>query len=633
MLLEPDTDDGTAAPPGPPDRSDDSTTSPSFSTDVGSLVRAIGNIDGATMVVVVGALLILVQTAFRAWAALNGWFYGDDYEFLANSTDSPLSLHLLLEPHDSQLMPGGILITWLIAHAGAFNWTLTAIGTVLLQLGASAACLLMLVRLFGRRWMVLVPLSLYLFATLTLTSFMWWAAALNQIPQHLAFFLVVTWHVSYLRTRRTRYVVLAAAALLLGLCFYVKAVLIVVPLVPLTFFWFTPRGRHLVRRALLTVTDAWRLWLAYTILIGGYLAYYTQHVPAPVSADAKVDFGQVADAMLRRSLGTSLVGGPWRWTEQIPPLAWVDAPDWSVTLSWVVLAVIVALLIRSGRGDWRAVWIVVPYLAITFLLTALGRGVVLGALAGLELRYLSDSAPVIALAVGLFLMRPEPDRIGVTAAFRPTRRWIIPGLVVALVGTGFAVSNVTYAQFWGAPFPTKAFHQTAVAASKGAPLRLVDEPVPGLVMPETSFPYNLPSKFFSPLGSRIQGLDQGTDLSMLDDTGTPLPAQVTPGATSVPGPKPPCGYLVREQYVPIQMEGTPKEFFWWAQVSYLASRPGTGVVHIGGRSTEVDIAGGLHDLFIKGSGAIKPLLIRSTTPGLVLCVDHVTIGTVTTESP
>ena len=175
------------------------------------------------------------------------WFIGDDFNLMTRLYDVPLTVTELFTPHDSQLMPGGILSAWVMTNAGPQNWTVGAGIIIGFQAVASLSCLLMLVSVFGKRWAIIPLLLVYLASPLTLTAYMWWAAAINQVPLHAAFFLTMTAAVCYFRTRRLLWLGLVVAGVLLGMAFYVKAVLILPVVAAVAFLFFGPRttdGRH-----------------------------------------------------------------------------------------------------------------------------------------------------------------------------------------------------------------------------------------------------------------------------------------------------------------------------------------------------------------------------------------------------
>jgi hypothetical protein len=588
-------------------------------------------------VVGVGLGMVALQLAFRAAAVFNGWFYADDFEFLAEATRAPLTLDYLLAPHDSQFMPAGNLAAWLVAHSGAFNWPLAAAMVLVLQAAASTACLVMLVSLFGPRWETLVCLALYLFSTMTLTAYMWWAAAINNVPCQLTFFVCVTLHVQYLRTRRLRYGIGAAVVLALGLCFYVKVALVVLPLAALTLVYFTAPGTTWRSRFSRLVAGFWPGIVAYAVVVGAYAVYYVRSVPNPVASEAPVAWGDLLDAMVRVSLATSSVGGPWTWSLDNPPLGQVATPAWAVTLVWMGLASAATYALLLRRGDWRALLVFVPYLAVSYFLVAKGRATLLGGFAGLELRYLADSAPVLTLAVALFLMRLRGPVGEPATGARPdlalSRRvtWVVGAAVVALAA-GSIVSNVRYARYWADSFPAKAYTKTVIFESGQRPLVVVDEPVPELVMSATSYPSNLPSRMFKPLGpQRFRAVTSGTDLQMLNSLGQPFAAVVGSGAASAPGPNEDCGYVVKGRPVDIAMSGDPG-FFWWLQMSYLSASDGTVEVSLGGADHILPLESGPHTLLLQGEGSIDDLSVRVVT-GSGVCVDSVTIGPVTPLEP
>lgn len=597
---------------------------------------------GRDAVLTAALLLIALQLAVRATASQQGWFYSDDFELLSDATGRGLSRTYLFTPHDLHLMPGGLFMTWLVAQAGAFNWALASGMLVALQALADVACLAMLLRAFGRRWAVVALLSLYLFSSLTLTAFMWWSAAINQVPAQAAFFVAVTCHLTHLRTGRTRPALLAALAVAVGLLFFEKALLVLGPIFALTLVWPGVPGRGVLDRARANLGRSWRALATYGVLAAGYLALYAA---SPRGADStspgEIDWDGLTDAMLRRSLATSLLGGPWRWSDDNPPLGQVAAPDWVATLCLVAIAAVVVLAVQRGSGDWRALVLVVPYLAVSVLLTGLGRGAQLGSFAGLELRYLADAAPVLTLGAGMLFLRlrtdPSPEAGDATEPVplgSATRtRVAMVGLVSAAAVAGSVVTHVGYLRSWTGDFPAKSYTRTVVEASRAGTLRVVDSPVPELVMSATSFPSNLPSRMFAPLGDRVQAATSGTDLQALGTTGTPYAAVVTGGAESVPGPVEGCGYPVTSSTTKVLLDGTPPDFFWWAEISYLSGSPGRASVQIGDTVHEWPVERGVHRYFLQGEGSVEDVRVRQLEGADAICVDAIAIGQVSAVEP
>ena len=149
----------------------------------------------------------------------------------------------------------------------------------------------------------------------------------------------------------------------------------------------------------------------------------------------------------------------------------------------------------------------------------------IGEVAGLELRYLADAAPVIVLGIGLIVAgRNGIEQIPERPAPLQFPQWNLrhtaaAGVVlVAVVGT--VVSTVRYVHFWSGPFPAKSFTQNVIRESKQDGVRVADVAVPDLVLTGTSFPYNLPSRLFKPLGEdRVSATTLGNDLDILTSSG------------------------------------------------------------------------------------------------------------------
>ncbi|MCW2819870.1 MAG: hypothetical protein JWR42_2657 [Marmoricola sp.] len=583
-------------------------------------------------VVWTGLVLVVLQVVVRGVALSRGWFYADDYELLSDATGHPLTLGYLLSPHDSQLMPGGRLAVWLVSRAGTFSWGAVMAEVLAVQLLAGLACLVMLVRLFGARWWCLAPLALYLLSPVTLSGFMWWSAALNQVPCQLACFLLVTCHVEHLRTGRRVWAVLAVASLGLGLAFYVKTLILLAPLAVLSVCYLAPGGPTWSRRVVALVRRHWPVWTTYTVLAAGYLAYLSQHVPDPTRAQGAVPYAGLVANLLGTSLPTLLVGGPWHWSDLNLPLGLVDAPGWAVALSWVVLLVALALLVRRRGTDLRPFLVVAPYLAVTVVLLARSRGRQAGNLVGLEPRYLADAAPLLALVLALLLagsrgLRPASSGGRGPAAAVPAA---LPGTLLLVLTTAFAVgatvSTVSYVRMWDADWAAKDFTRAVIRQSQQDPLVVADTPVPVAVIPSWTFPANLPSRVFAPLGDRLQAVTQGNDLEVLDASGAPRQAEVGNGLGTAPGPTPGCGFLLDTSGLQVPLTGPGTDPTWWAQVSYLSGSRGEVDLSLGGVRRTVEVRAGLHDYLVQGQGPVSSVRLVARSSEVHVCVDRVRVG-------
>src|SRR3546814_223956 len=256
----------------------------------------------------------------------------------------------------------------------------------------------MLVVLFGPRWGILPALSIYLFSSITMPAFMWWAAALNQLPLQAVFFAAVTTWVLHLRSSSKRWFITTIVVLALGLTAYVKTLLVLPVLAVVMLGWFSSgnamaRIRYCVGRYRLAVV---------TLIIGPglFLAYYLTAVPQ-VFRDSPAERHSVsdvvlplADTMLVSSLTTGLTGGPWRWLSTNPPLGTADPPAIVLGLSWLLVLALAALLFITRRGTLPAWTLFVLYVLGDWFLVPTSRARIVGDYAGTEYRYLTDVVPV-----------------------------------------------------------------------------------------------------------------------------------------------------------------------------------------------------------------------------------------------
>ena len=197
--------------------------------------------DPASVVVPIAAVLVLGQLVLRGWAAAGGYYLLDDFVFIDNAVSLPFDLRIF-EAYNGHVMPGSFALVEVLTGVAPLSWPAVVALGLLQQLAIDAVLLRLLVELFGRRPAVLVPFAVYVTSSITLPAFLWWAAALNQLPMQLAVLLALHFHVRYLRSGEVRDALRSAAAVAAGLLFSEKTLLALPLLVALTLFWFTEGG-------------------------------------------------------------------------------------------------------------------------------------------------------------------------------------------------------------------------------------------------------------------------------------------------------------------------------------------------------------------------------------------------------
>lgn len=584
------------------------------------------NLSTAQRVRLAGFGLVVGHAMLIGWALLRAWFYADDFQFLEEAQDHRMTADFLFTPHDSQLMPVGRALTWVVAHGGAYNWTLAASITLALQVAAALACLFMLRTMFGDRWGILVPLALYVLSPMGIEAKLWWSAALNAVPIQLAFFLLVAYLVRWSRDRTARAALMCAVSLALAVLSGPRGLVVLVPAGLLLMLFLTPgkwwtRPWNVVRVHAVLLVPLGALGIAY-------LVAYAASTPSPVTTEGS----SPALAIVRKLVGTSwlttAVGGPWDWVQNNPPLSRPNPPlVLHITAAVVVVAAVGSLLWKRTAPVLAALAILTAQLAVTCVALIFGRGVQLGSDVGLSSRYLADALPVTALALGLAMMPMAGSTLPLRHIRVTNRRLLVmAGGGVAFV-VGSLVSTVAYADAWHRHDPARSFISTARASLANDPGVIADVGVPESVRTSLSNPGHLPSHLFSPLGDDVRTATRGNDLRILDANGLQRPAMVAASTGAAPGPVPDCGYRVRGEPVEISVDRDKVIPFWWLSLGYLASGDGQVEIEVDGRAlSTMTVEEGLHTYFVNGERPYSTVTLKAVTPGLTMCVDPLRTG-------
>lgn len=578
----------------------------------------------------VGLGLIVLYGGFRAWALFRGWFYGDDFT-LIDQGRSELSFEYLFEPHSIHLMPTGRFLAWLTGHNGGLDWPLVATTTLIMQLLVALACFWMLLTLFGERWAVIGLLTIFLTSAIAVPATMWWAAAINQLPHQFALCLAVGAWVRYARSRHLGWLAAAVAAVTFGLLAYVKSSLILIVLAYLLIAYFTTGGP--VDRARMALRRNWPALAAFGVLGLGYVATYVSTVRDVSASLLSVNPGDLIDTMVVESLGTGLVGGPWRWDRLNPPASLVDAPLWGVVLAWAALLGGVCWLWLTRVRTLRSWGLFAMFVSVSFMLLYFSRASGFGAIAGLELRYSTDVAIMFPLCIGLAALELHgaaeyaEERGPALVTLKVPRRLPVAALtIIAALGLW---SSTTYVLTWQNDNPARSYADNLRSGVQPGD-DLVDRALPPFMF---SGDLRL-STLVGQLGLDVDYPEISDSLLVVDDSGNVLRPIIDPVSQGVEGSRSGCGWSVRSgdpQQIPLNQ--TAGNWDWWARLGILASTESRVSVTAAGVTHQAVIQPGVSSLYVHVVGEVDEISVAVDTPGAAVCVDDLQLGNLVGGQP
>ena len=585
-----------------------------------------------------GLLLVVAQVAYRASMLRGSWFQFDDVVFLTRVNGQPLSADLLLEGYGGHFMPAGFLLTWLFGHTGSLDHTPYAVTLVVMQALASLGMLVLLRSLFGARWAILVPLTVYLTCALSVPAFVWWAAGVNQLPLQIALGWGLAAHVQYLRTSRLRWLLAGVAVMLVCLTFYEKVLLVYGVIAIVTVGYFTT-GRARDR-----VGQLWRrhrLGLGVHVLSGvAYLAAYA--VYAFNFADegaAGYPVVRLGGNLIGRLAVPGLFGGPISWEVLTGPFQVVDPDPLLVFVSWMALLGLVGHVYSRRRRSLRA-WTIPLFFALgDLLLLGSARATALGPIVGLEARYVTEVG--MAAAIGLALATLELRGADESAEVRDETPILLgPEYVVVatvVVGVLGVLSSQQYATHWRDDNKTEEFFANAdrTLGTEDEPTALVNVSVPMYIMWGYEYPRNTTRYVLRSYASRMTFPELRVDsISVVDDTGVVRPAVVLP-VTRAQFPAGACTYRATstsDAVVPMQQPADGTD--WWVRMSYRTDEDAPAAITAGDTTLEAELPAGLHNVYFHVGNSFDKVEVDLETSGAEpVCVYEMDAGLIAPLEP
>lgn len=582
-------------------------------------------------------VLILINIFWRSWTLSRWSWYQDDWLYIARSQETDL-LHYLIQNYNGHIMPGDFLLVWTITRLAPLDYTLAAGFVVICATACTVVWAATLRTIFGERLRLLVPLVILSLSPILLPISIWWAAAIQVFPLQLAMGLAILFHARWLRIGGRGNLIGLTASYVLGLFFWEKALLILIPLVFITLILGegTWRVRLRLVRAPLAILSAITavyvpLYLLGTRFPGGVAGFKTEIFQHRSVGQSLSFFGT---GLLDIGLPT-LAGGPWGGLESLLSVySPVPATRWLPMLA--VLVTSAAVLVAYRRRGWLILAMVACYAALSWgLLLTSSRYDNIGDYAVRDARYAADILPVAILALALCMAqtRMESDR-GIV----PWKRTISPAVhrhSAAIVGVLIAALSLSTLYGNGAswqrlePQSPKPWVDSLIHdARQAAPASVFDSFPPNRVIASFFFPQDAHvSRLLLPLKLRLTFNQPARQMLAVSDSGQLKEVDIGDVSHAVKGPIQECGYLVKpleNTYVPI----TKRMFNWgWGyQLDYYSQYGGTMMVRTDTGTEQVPIPAGIGKMQFYRTDSVSAVGLRMADASGQVCVSKLTIG-------
>ena len=588
----------------------------------------------------VAIVLTVIALGVRLSVVKDSFFITDDFMLSARAVENTLGWDYLTRVHTGHFEPIGFATMWLFAHLAPLNWTVAVIVLVVGQVVLAALVWSLLVELFGRRWLVLLPYGIFCLTPLTLPAFTWLSAAIIWLPLMIAIAGGLRSHTRYVRHGRSRDAVLAVAWLVVGLASFEKIVIVLPYLVFFTLA-ITPGARRGLRSVWAIFRRTGPVWIGYLAVFALYLVLYLPGVKgagndSPVTPPPAGPLTDFAYLSVFRTFIPGAFGGPWDWQPTSYALAIVDSPrafDW---LMWILAAVVLcgSLLVRRHVGRfWLALAV---YLLGSLATIAAGRVAYGGAIVALETRYLADATVPLVVTLGACLMPLRDESHPWTSTGRdllaavPRRVGVVAAVALAALVTGLSFHAMNgYARF-STGNPARAFVGNTVSSLERLPAdaRVWDTEVPGGIIGPLFAQYNLTSRYLSPLQDEQARAEARTRRAfvnpyVLDPSGSLVPMGMSQVATSVP--RTGC-YTATGNTIEVPLTQPVAEWGWAVRLGYLADQSTVASVSLGADTVSVPFTKGLGQVWVSFVSAGDRITVSGLAPGLNFCIGDAQVG-------
>ncbi|GAA1162539.1 hypothetical protein [Ornithinicoccus hortensis] len=590
-----------------------------------------------------GFLLILgISLAVRYNVLRDSYFLTDDFMLQSRAMESPLGWEYLTRVHTGHFEPIGFGFMWLLGHLAPWNWTVAMVSMLAAQALVAVLVWRMLVELFRRRALILVPFAFYCLTPLTMPAFSWLSAAIIWLPLTAALAGGVRSHARYLRTGRRADAAWAVGWYVVGLASFEK-IAIYLPFIAVLTFALSPTSRATLRDLWALFRRTWLVWAGYLV---ASLAYLVVYLDGAARADSSADMiaptqqqlGDFVYLSLFRTMIPGALGGPWSWYSEGAAGAIVNSPrafDWAC---WIVALAVVAVSLSLRRRIGRTWLALLVYVAGSLATLTVGRLALLGPAAALETRYLADAVVPLVITVGMCLMplRFEAD------PWLPQARLLVDavtptvlaraGVVAGTVWVVLALHSANGYAVYSAVKPHQQFVETTRTSLAELPedAQIFDMHVPVNVLHPLFGDYDYVSRFLAPISTPEQREEMYTRESytnpyLLTPEGTfvPMAVQGFPSREPLEGL---CGWQPEDGRAAVPLTEEAYAWHWAVRVGFLSGGETTGTIVLGDARQEVTFPEGLGGVTVSMVGGGTEVVIEDLDPDVNICFGDAQVG-------
>lgn len=592
---------------------------------------------GVVVISVVGLLV-------RVWLGLQFTWLADDWTYVVRDNTLPLP-RFLLESYNGHVGPGQFLLVWVVAKLAPLSFGAATAVSALMGAGGVLLWGLAFRRIFGPRLLLLVPLALLAFSPLSLWAGLWWASAVQAGPLQISTAGMVLFAARWTGTRSRADLLGLLGAFVVGLLFWEKALLSVIPVLAVVWMMTPGTTRRRLRAGMpvlvLLAATSLAYLAAYVAILELYPGtwYAISEVDNDIGWDLAVDVGRGALVAVRDVLAPGLVGGPW---ELVPFNLTVILPGSSLVakLAAALLAAVVVARGTCRRHGVVPVLLMVLYVGIALALATWSTtSAVIGVDAMRNPRLVADPLVASVLALMLLVLRTSPE---IAAGQQRDWRWVVPRVPRSLVAAGSAAVVVgltvgVVAGVRGLWLETRdrpemgwaeAFRSDIAAAD--ATVLLADGRPPNEVYSAAFWPEEawLSKMLAGVPGARFSG--SGPQLSMVAPDGRVVPAAVQRQVGTLQGPVPGCGYAVGPgQSIDLDLDADLYSWNWGVEASFVAGGSADLVLHVDGDDIAMQVAPGVSTLVAPVNSSVTDVRLTSSESSDTVCLVGLAFGAVT----